>query len=260
MSDEPFQRPGSHPGGTDVRLRTSSVWDQPDDDAPPLLELGDPQAPPEEPPRRGRVDVALAAAAGIALGVAGTGFALNAGNGTGDPLEITPDTFPREVMNLLRDDLLPRDLQDAEAITRLDEHFAQQVESYRFAYGGEGASMYYSVGGSGVEYTIVNGILPPSLPSSGPGDGTLAPVLVSHESDLVVCTVQRGGITVDAETGLPVETDLDSVTGWTSCILTDGPRNLSLRLTEVGVQRNNAVASAEQLSTELERLHDDLTS
>lgn len=259
MSDEPFQRPGSQPGGTDVRPRTSSVWDDLDDEAPPLLELGDTLPPPEEPPRRGR-EIALAAAVGIAVGVAGTVFALNAGNGNGDPLEITPETFPREVMNLLRDDLLPRDLQDTEAVARLDEQFAQQVEGYRFAYGGDGASMYYSVGGSGVEYTIVNGILPPSLPSSGPGDGTLAPVLVSHESDQVVCTVQRGGITLDAETGMPVETDLDSVSGWTSCILTDDARTLSLRLTEVGVQRKNPVASAEQLSRELERLHDDLTS
>lgn len=257
MTDEPFQRPGSHPGGMDVHPGPrASVWDEKPENPVPILvgEAGE----PSEPPRRGRTDVALAAALGIVVGVAGTVFALNAGNGSAGPVEITPDTFPREVMSLLRDDLLARDLNDTEAVERLDASFAQQLESYRFAYGGDGAAMYYSVGGSGVEYTIVNAILPPSLPSGGgPGTGSSElPVMVSFEGDDVVCTVRESEITIDAATGEPSSTG----PGWSSCVLTDEANDLSLRLTEVGVQRISAAVSAEQMSAELLRLHEDLIS
>lgn len=262
MSDEPFQRPGTHPGGTDVhRTPHRSVWGD-DEPEPEMVDLGDVLDPPEEGPKRGRLDLAIAATLGIAVGVAGTVIALNAGNGSGDSLPITPEIFPREVLGLLRDDLLPRDLDDTEAVGRLDANFARQVEGFRFAYGGDGAAMFYSVGGSGVEYTILNGILPPSLPSTGsaPAGSAGLPVVVSYSSTDVVCTLQSTVVTLDAETGLPSETDLASTPGWTSCVLTDGVRNLSLRLTELGVQRRDAARSAERMGEELRRLYEDLTS
>lgn len=262
MSDVPFQRPGSHPGGTGVHhdsLRPS-VWEEPDS-GPEVVELGDVRHPPEEPPTRGRLDLALAAALGIVVGVVGTVFALDAGNGSEEPLEITPATFPREVMNLLRDDLSARDLNDVEAVARLDEQFAQQLASFRFSYGGEGATMHYAVGGSGFDYTILNGILSPPLPNSDlPDNGSLGDaVVVSHVSDDVVCTIRTTGADRGWGTSRP-RSDLRSAAGWSSCVLTDDERTLSLRLTEVGMHRHDAVRSAVRMAAELRRLHEDLTS
>lgn len=255
MSDEPFQRPGSRPGGADLHPSPRpSVWDEGPEDPVPVL-VGE-TAEPAEVPTRGRTTVALAAALGILVGVAGTVFALNAGNGSMGPVEITPETFPREVLSLLRDDLRARDLNDTEAIERLDSNFAQQLENHRFAYGGDGATMYYSVGGSGVEYTIVNGVIPPAIPSHGVlGAGEL-PVMVSFESDDVVCTVEQAELTLDAATGAADP----SGPGLSSCVLTDATRNLSLRLIEVGVPRTDSAQSAERMAAELLHLYEDLTS
>lgn len=259
MSDEPFRPPGSRPGGTDVHPDTRPwVWDEADDEAVPVL-FNEASEPPEAA-KRGRTDLAVTAALGIVVGVVGTVFALNAGNGTSRPVEITPETFPREVMSLLRTDLLARDLQDEEHVQLLDEYFARQLEGYRFAYGGDGATMYYSVGGSGVEYTIVNGILPPDLPHNGTDAGLVAPpVLVSFEEEMVLCTVVPSAVVMEPMTGEAAAPEMDAVSGLSSCVLRDETRNLSQRLSEVGVPRN-AARSAEQLAAELQRLYADLTS
>lgn len=260
MTNTPFRRPGSPPGGTTLHPGNSSVWDGPNP-APELLELPDDQAP-EEPPRSGRRDLALAAALGIVVGVVGTAFALTAGDVARDPVPITPETFPREVMGMRRTDLMARDMDNTEVIARVEEHFEQQLEAYRFAHGADGASMYYVVGGSGVEYTIVNAILAPPLPSTlqTARSAVEVPVLVSYESDDVVCVVWSDTLSFDASTGEPVPIDPDIASGISSCLLADETRNLSLRLTEVGVQRHDVVRGAERMADELRRLHEDLGS
>ncbi|MCC2594711.1 hypothetical protein LKO27_15010 [Tessaracoccus sp. OS52] len=206
----------------------------------------------------------------LAAGVAGllcggllTTAILTAPTGEVTPVPITPDTFPRTVLGLERDDLWYRDAGRNPVVDRLDDQFDAQVAHHRFAYGGDGATLSYTIGTGGVRLTIVNGLLPRPLPSDGARlFGTGGPVVrATLEEDEVACTADVTQSLEYTTEGWPADGwDDPPLLGRSTCLLVDQDRNLSLRLVEVSLRPSDVVATAEAFSAELRRLHKDLVS
>ncbi|RMB61610.1 hypothetical protein EAX62_02975 [Tessaracoccus antarcticus] len=174
------------------------------------------------------------------------------------PIPILQDTFPRELMGAQRTDMQLREAGFGPTVERLDREFAEQLAAYRFAYGGDGATLQY---GRLLSLTIVNGILPPPLPRDGAvdfnGRARLSSRLVSLRSGNVSCTFEPEPVVVP-ETGLESLGDLSS-DGRTDCVLVHAERNLSLRIANPAVARGaDASDTAISFRDELQRILDGL--
>lgn len=171
------------------------------------------------------------------------------------PVPITLDTFPRELLGASRNDLALRDAGFGPTVERLDAEFEEQLAGFRFAHGGAGATFGY---GRSLNLTVVNGVLPPPLPrdSAVNRDGRVTQTrrLVSLRTDDVSCTFEPKPV-FNRQTGLEEPGDLTS-DGLTDCVLVDPVRNLSLRLSQDEVPRGaDAIDTSDVFRGELERLH-----
>lgn len=174
------------------------------------------------------------------------------------PVPISLDTFPEELLGEKRNDISLRDGGFGPTVERLDAEFAEQLEDHRFAHGGDGATFGY---GRLLELTVVNGLLSPALPrgSARNRDGKVTQTrrLISLRAGDVSCTFEPLPIRNPA-TALEEAGDLTSG-GHTDCVLVDRERNLSLRLAQRHVERDaDAIATSAAFRDELERLHTEL--
>ncbi len=260
MSDEPFQRPGSEPMVDVAPSNTpAAVW-QADTEpivlTPPLEPL-----PPHSP--SGRTHRGSGARNGLVIGLAGLLAGLAFGALFIDPPEVTPlaitrDAFPREVFGQQRDDYLKPNVEV------LDAQLKDQVEGYRFAYGGDGAKFGYGK----YALTIVNGRMSTVLPTASGADDWETPWVVSLRSSTTRCASENP--TQDEPPPLDLTEILDDdskdVFYWlergrteaaTECVLLDENRNLSLRLEGSGWVENN-LKTAGTMRDELEQIHAEL--
>lgn len=208
----------------------------------------------------GRSTVFIAVVALVA-GLAGGALFLDGPKS--QPLAITVDTFPREVLLKERDDIAWRDQGSSMAIDRLDAQFEDQLAGYRQAYGGDGATLTYK----GFALTIVNGRLAATVPTQPDTSSADTPWVVSLTSEDTLCVSQDPPVE-------PPPIDLSDVLSdqskdvfyWlergrtdatTECVLVDEDRNLSLRLVGSG-WRKRTTQSAEAIRDELVALHDAL--
>lgn len=146
-----------------------------------------------------------------------------------DPIAITLETFPRQFMGAERNDLELRDGGFGPTVERLDREFDDQMAAFRFAYGGNGATLGY---GLKINLTIADGIISSKVPRTGEVDlsGMVRETrrLISLRSATTSCTFEPSPA-FNPSTGLEELGDF-SVKGLTECILVDTRRNLSLRV------------------------------
>ncbi|MEO7586424.1 MAG: hypothetical protein ABIS84_00190 [Arachnia sp.] len=259
MSDREFERPGS------VARPAPDHWPYhvPTPPEPPPNAIHAREKPPRKPessPRRGTrlvVAVVLGVVAGMILGAVWVSGTVREPTEP-PPVEITLATFPRALLGADRTDIPLREAGFGPTVERLDRDFAEQLAAYRFAYGGDGATLQY---GRLLNLTIVNGILPPPLPRDGAvdfsGRARLTRRLVSLRGGDVSCTFEPEPAVIQ-ETGMEGLGDLLS-DGRTDCVLTDPLRNLSLRIENpVEARGADALDTAISFRDELRRLHDSL--
>lgn len=219
--------------------------------------------PPTSQPR-GLHIILVSALSGMVVGGLGVA-AFTVDSRQPDPIALTIDTFPRELLGEVREDVSFRDAGSKVVVKRLDAQFDDQLRAYRFAYGGDGAQFNY---GHLLALTVVNGRLAPAVPVAITVDSTdwELPTAVSLQLGQTSCvsqlprTDEASGdlIFVDEVTGTTqsVGTELT----WTECVLFDSNRNLSLRLTGSSAEEPDDVRTAASLyQEELERIHADLT-
>lgn len=176
-----------------------------------------------------------------------------------DPITITLETFPREFMGAERNDVELRDAGFGPTSERLDREFEDQMAAFRFAHGGNGATLGY---GLRINLTIADGIIASKVPRTGKADisGTVRETrrLISLRSASTSCTFEPTP-TLNPETGLQELGDF-SVKGLTECILVDTDRNLSLRIAHnPQFSGTDSFGAAAAFSDALEDLHDSLT-
>ena len=174
------------------------------------------------------------------------------------PIAITVETFPRELLGTPRNDITLRDAGFGPTVQRLDDEFQEQLSAFRFAHGGDGATLRY---GRLMSLTIVNGVLSPTLPRQGAVGGDGRPPqsrrIVSLRTADTSCTFEPK-VTVDVGARLADLGGLDS-DGRTDCVLVDSQRNLSLRIAHTEVARGvDALDSAAAFRDELQRIHQQL--
>lgn len=271
MSDEPFRRPGSDPGPHRASPRTeSAVW-QPDTGVALRNQRVSPsQVRTEIPAHRGARlrTVVTVGSAGLLVGVV-VGLAVSAAvieQPQLPPVDITLDAFPREVLGEERDDLQWRDAWSKPIMEKLDAEFRDQVEGYRFAYGGEGATLTY--GSEEFVLTVVNGQIATAVPNAGSDQSDSTPTVVSLDSEQTSCVSEDPPRDQTSALDLAqiLEDDSKDVFFWldegqvrarTECVLFDTTRNLSLHLTGSGrVERKLQTASI--LRDELVAIHANL--
>lgn len=267
MSDDSFRRPGTD-AGTSSRRPVAQ-----------LAEQGETVAVVHEfaatkPSRRKRVrgqgariltvpSTVVIAVVALVAGLAGGAFFLDVP--APPPIDITIDSFPREVLLKERDDIPWRDEGSKVAIERLNAQFEDQLAGFRQAYGGEGATLAYQ----GFSLTIVNGRLAATVPSQPDASSEDVGWVVSLRSADTLCVSQDPPVE-------PPPIELSDVLGdqskdvfyWlergrtdatTECVLVDEDRNISLRLVGQGWRQRTA-QSAEALRDELVALHDTLVN
>ncbi len=175
-----------------------------------------------------------------------------------EPIPITVNTFPQELLGAQRNDLLLRGASFEPSLERLDLEFEEQRAAFRFAYGGDGASFGY---GRLLTLTIVNGLLTPDIPRDGRidsiGRAVQARRMISLRTIDVSCTFEPKP-TTDPATGMDRLGDFTS-DGRTDCVLVDLERDLSLRINHAQVARGeDAFDSATTFRDELHRIHANL--
>lgn len=207
----------------------------------------------------------------VALGVGAmallTGFTVGAvAIDRPDPpaFPLTVQTFPRELLGKLRNDIEWREGRSEAVTKRLDTNFEDQLKAYEFAYGGEGAKLSY---GNFYHLTILNGRLTTMVPTADVSDWE-DPIVVSLKSTTTNCVSSQPPAVEPYEASLdpdPLITDEDGNIihqirdlAWTDCVLHDKARNLSLRI-EGSWDSDDILASAGTIRDELERIHADLT-
>lgn len=272
MSDAPFQRPGSTPvgaGGDDPPATSRLSWAAPPapDGQPPVLHLDDDTPDPEDQPDQApalasRWNRTTALLAGIAVGVAGM-LAVGALRSP-SPLDLTPETFPDEVLGAARVDDLTRSPRAAGEEVDIAADFAEQRRHFRFAHGVDGATQYYMStgvgGGSVTALSIANGRLPmlqPANPDGVPGQEYV--VAITHDADGIQCVSQLTGsaVVIDPTTGEPVEEaqNRGSREGATTCVLRDERRGIDVRLDSL-FSLADADAMTALYVDELRRIHE----
>ncbi len=175
------------------------------------------------------------------------------------PLAISRATFPDEVLGELREDATTT------IVEGLDAQLQEDIERYRFAYGGDGARFTYGT----YALTIVNGRMPTVLPGKGDADSGKAAWVVSLRSEQTSCVSEEspGDEPPPFELSELLDDDSKDVFFWldegrtkarTECVLFDEDRNLSLRLEGSGWVENNT-KTAGWFRDELVDIHADLT-
>lgn len=255
MSDRGFERPGdlARPAPEHWPYHTPTP-EEPTPNAAPNISVA--TQPPGPPTRRLRLLVAgaIGVLAGVALGGVWVSGIVREPAAPA-PTPITVETFPRQLLGTPRNDITLRDAGFRPTIERLDSEFQEQLSAFRFAHGGDGATLGY---GRLMTLTIVNGVLSPTLPREGSVGGDGRPPqsrrLVSLRTAETSCTFEPKTI-VDGKTGLADLGGLNS-DGRTDCVLVDSQRNLSLRIAHVEVARDvDALDSATSFRDELQTIH-----
>lgn len=201
--------------------------------------------------------------AAVALLVGLTVGALAIGQPTPAAIPITLESFPQRMFGVPREDVLMRDDGSPTIIGRLDSQFEDEVNGYRFAYGGEGAAFDY---GNFVTLEIVNGQLVTAIPISGEAEWanelvtslkTRDTTCVSSENTFMIQYNGRKGLTDQSQdefNGGDPDVEVTSRAVFTDCVLFDRQRNLALRLSGPG-PNNDIIGDADEFRAELERLH-----
>ncbi|MGO1487502.1 MAG: hypothetical protein ACTHWA_02970 [Arachnia sp.] len=171
------------------------------------------------------------------------------------PIAVTLDTFPEEFMGAARNDLALRRAGFGPTVDRLNKEFEEQLEAFRFAHGGRGATFGY---GRLVNLTIVDGMLAPGVPREGQMDfgGRVSETrrFISLDSSTVSCTFEPQPVP-NASLGMEDFGDLSGV-GRSECVLVDRGRNLSLRVAHSPLVRGSSAAdAASSFSEALKGLH-----
>ncbi len=172
-----------------------------------------------------------------------------------EPIPITLETFPDELLGADRNDLELRDAGFGPTVERMDAEFEEQLAAFRFAHGGDGATLGY---GWLISLTIVDGIIAPSLPREGEVNGAGRAQetrrLVSLKSSTTSCIFEPRPV-FNLARGMDDVGDFQG-DGRTECVLVDRERNLSLRLVQNKWARDSdAFETATLFRDELERLH-----
>ena len=261
MSHESFRRPDKRAGTRDGHSPAPPQITA--DDVEVVHETGAPKGsrrrPPSDRPLR-RVPVSATVTVAIAAllaGVAGGTFFIN--DSEPEPIAITLDTFPREVLERERDDIRLRENGTAMDLERLDTQLQDQLVGFRQAYGGEGATLTYQ----GFSLTIVNGRLAAPVPLQPSPASDDVPWLVTLRSEDTLCvsldppSVQEPDAAVDGNKDVFYFLERGRFDATTECILFDSERNISLRLAGSGWRKRTA-QSAKALHEELVALHDTL--
>ncbi|MDO5734838.1 MAG: hypothetical protein Q4P15_00020 [Propionibacteriaceae bacterium] len=261
MGDKEFERPGTppHPAPGNWPYQAPPPEEPPQAIFPELDDEPPDAVPP--PPRRGAkllVVLVLGAVVGAVLGgvwVAGL-------KQTSEPpaISITLNSFPRELLGKQRNDIELREAGFGPTVKRLDAEFEEQLASYRFAYGGDGAEFGY---GRLLTLTIVNGILPPNLPRDGEldqnGRASRTRRLISLRTSEISCTFEPKPV-VEPDSNVAQLGDLDSE-GLTDCVLRDMGSNFSLRITQVRAMADgDAFSTSASFRDELQKLHGTLVN
>ncbi len=265
MSDRQFERPGDAPRPTPENWPYHSPTPEPFPQSALAADVPDNgQAPHPEvdglrrPWFRLLVVGVISAMAGAVVG--GLWVAQVMGEPpAAQPVPITPDTFPRKLFGVQRNDIKYREKGFPPAVERLDAEFQKQLAAHRFSYGGDGATFTY---GLLFELSIVNGLLVPDLPRDGivdqNGRATETRRMISLRSDEVSCTFEPAFVT-RTESGIDELGDFRS-SGRTDCVLVDTVFNLSLRIAHVRDARDiDAFDAASLFRDELQVLHAGLT-
>ena len=172
------------------------------------------------------------------------------------PVPITVDSFPREILEKERDDIRLRENGTRPDLVRLDAQFEDQLNGYRQAYGGEGATLTYK----GFSLTILNGRLATSVPLQPYPASADVTWMVSLRTENTLCvSLDPPSVEVLDE---PIDDTKDvfyflergRFDATTECVLVDEDRNISLRLVGSG-WRKRTTQSAEALHKELVALH-----
>ncbi len=260
MSDEQFRRPGAQPlADVPPSNPRAAVWRP---EAEPVVEPTVHASQPSQwPSVRGQRRSSVRN--GIVVGFAGLGVGLAIGSlflspTAATPLAITRDTFPREVFGQQRDGYL------TPIVEGLDAQLQDQLDAYRFAYGGDGARFGYG------EYalTIVNGRMSTVLPTGSGADPRETPWVVSLRSSTTLCVsedppegepppFELSDILADDSKDVFYWLDENRTEALTECVLFDEERNLSLRLEGSGRVEGN-LQTAGWLRDELVEIHADL--
>lgn len=258
MSDELFEPPG----GSQRPDPAGWIYDVPSpEEQTPTTELTETmEAGPAGPRRNSPIATGVVfALLGALMGAGIVGFVTRTGPEP-QPVPITVDTFPREVLGVERNDLELRRAGFGPTIARLDAEFEAQLAAFRFSYEGDGATFGY---GWLIDLTVVNGILASEVPREGEldmgGKARQPRRLVSLQTGTTSCTFEPRP-SFSPSSGVDDLGDFSSF-GRTQCVLRDRERNLSLRLNHNGWARNsNAFETAREFRDELERLHAQLLS
>lgn len=264
MSESDFERPGAthHPAPAEWPYHAPSP-------APPLNATnpvaGSDRSGTEASVESQRTSSArvvgitvVAAIVGVIGGSVLTAFLLRTQE-TQASVEITLETFPRELMGVERNDLALREAGFGPTVARLDSEFEDQMAAFRFAYGGDGATLGY---GRRVDLTIADALLPSQVPRRGERDSTGAVRetrrLISLRSAEVSCTFEPTPPPDPARETQEVG-DFSSK-GLTECVLVDRSRNLSLRIAHnPQFGGDDAFDAAADFSKGLKDLHNLLT-
>ncbi len=208
---------------------------------------------PFRPPGHRPSRILIAGLVGLLLGGGIVGWMSTFLSREPEPIPITLDVFPEYIGNLPRPDLDPAMIGDPEAVEQFRLAFQDQRETYRFAYGADGATVDYGQ----FLLTIVNGSQSLPLPSDAEGSpGNASPVLISLDSDAISCTF-RPEVGLYDSAVLQTPADLRAQ-GWTQCVLNDRDRHISLKL-ESRVTGRSARTSA-RFENILERVQRSLNS
>ncbi|TRY19469.1 hypothetical protein FOJ82_00730 [Tessaracoccus rhinocerotis] len=194
-------------------------------DEPVVVLLGDDAATGAATSRPPSHRLLMAGIIGTVLGAGITAAGFLAGTGTPEPIAVTWDTFPEEVLGLAREDIGPARM-GTQLRDRYDEYLRRQLELHRFAHGGDGAEVAYGGpnGEATVRLTIVNGSLAPPVPwltvgADGLHDQGQRTVVIGE----VRCTVEVYYFSsADAQDTVRAESP--------NCVLNDEARGLGLRL------------------------------
>ncbi len=195
----------------------------------------------------------IAGLAGLLIGGGATGWLSGLFYAEPAPLAISLEVFPEHIENLARPDLALADAEDPMAAEQFMRDFEAQRERFRFAYGGDGASIDYGR----FLMTIVNGSQSLPLPSDSEGaPESASPILISLDSDTVSCTF-RPEVGLYNSAVLQISADL-SARGWTQCVLNDGEQRISLKLDSLAP--GGSAETSTRFASILERVHEGLVT
>lgn len=185
------------------------------------------------------------------------------------PIPIAVASFPLELLGQLRAGVEWPDRSFPPEIAVDETAFEDQLASYQFSYGGDGASFVY---GSSYELTIVNGSLAVSVPAAGDPPSGDIPTVVSLRSADTRCVSQQPTIEFEQR---PAHHPVRKGREWepvalaaagphpatrsarTDCVLVDLQHHLTLRLLGNG-PAGNVLGTASRFRDALQQVHDEL--